>query len=630
MGGWGHEFGHTVANCSASAGTSCADDNPGDWPRPPLWTDYKRQVYGAHIENLASFLSAFLNEWKDTYNGGNGPFESDFLYKGYLNTADSFGAILADSAGGIDCSQCALDPTTCCPATHTCIEPTDESPRRQTGGGVCARNCAVPGASCAPFENRLTCAFPPAAPTVCWHSDYTNNWFSTVGTRLVLDSQWNEALSVFLAAQAGSSGDATRDFNLGTNSYYTAMADFGVNTLEVTRAVRSVTDEAGVVSRDDFTDVGARALPITVTDVNGTYIRWGSGTGSYPQINAATDVDYVMFRGLAGVSYSAVMQPVSSPALTPSVNIYRWTPAFTLMASATAAAGATATATTANLPATDWYVISFGGGSTSGRYTGRVKLATNTTDDYAATNADAYPLVTGVGQAGQLTSGDTDRFQIFLRTTTSLAVATTASPSPTVEIRNSAGTLLASGVGSATAPSAAAGTVYVDVRDTTSVARGYSVTATLGCAGTNCDDLTTMAATTVRNTWGDRFGGRLPVGASTATYMVTLAANENAVFSLADNSNTTCRLALDLTPPSDLTYFNGQPAFRWNDQLSDNGPAAGDRAGSRLGAGGHITAPIAGTYTLKVRRQNPSDTSACYYRLFIGRSTILGTPRPAW
>jgi len=107
------------------------------------------------------------------------------------------------------------------------------------------------------------------------------------------------------------------------------------------------------------------------------------------------------------------------------------------------------------------------------------------------------------------------------------------------------------------------------------------------------------------------------------------------VVSLADNSALTCRLQLDLTTPNELIYFtdavgNGLPVYRWNSQLADNGPAAGDRGGQRRGAGGHLTAPIAGYYTLTVRRQDPTNTAECHYRLFAGSAFHYSTPRPAW
>ncbi len=642
MGLWAHEFGHTIGNCAATAGSSCDDADPGAAPgRPAVWTDYKRQVYGAHIENLASFLSAFLNEWQDTYNGGSAFFESNFRYGGYQDTSDTFGTQTSDSAGGINCSLCGVDPTKCCPPTHLCRTGTNESPISLTAG-ICARMCTptFPPTPplCAPGENDLTCAPFAPSPTggVCWNDDYNNNWFTTVGTRLVFDSQWNEALPIMLGAQAGSGGNYARDFNLGTDSMYATMANFNFDLLEVTRAVRSATNEPGVTSRDDFTNAGARALPITVTDVNGTTIWWGSGVQDYPQINDTLDSDYVMFRGVAGSSYTVNSTAFSSPSLAPTVAVYRWTPAFTSIASATGPAGGTASATTGALAATDWYVAAFGGIAGLGRYTARIRLTSTTNDDFPAVSAEAYPLVTGVVQSGWLTAFDRDRFQIYVKTptTTSLSVVTTSTPAPTVEIRTSAGVLVASGTGSATAPSATTGFYLVDVWDPAGVARGYSVTATIGCAaGSNCDDLTTAPATAARYTWGDRFGGRLPSGASTATYTVALNANENAVFSLADNSTTSCQLALDLTPPATLVYFNNKPVFSWNDlpaPFDDNGPAAGNRGGFRRGAGGHVTAPITGTYTLTVRRQNPGVAAACHYRLFVGHSTILSTARPQW
>jgi hypothetical protein len=644
MGVFAHEFGHLVGDCNARAGSLCLNENPGLFnesrPPEPSWQAWRRQVWGSHRENFTSFLSAFATQWVTPVTGGSGPFTPDFRYGGYWDTTDDFAVILPDSEGGRNCRKCASDPASCCSATHVCLTDTDESPLKKQGeGGLCARRCSTtfpvlpcPGNA---IENGLFCNMALAGG-VCWHNDYTNAWFTTVGPRLVFEANWDMALFVLLSASAGTAKNGLRDFNLGTDSWYQTMAGYNLETFEVTRAVRSVTNEAGVTSVDDFTDSAFRALPVVVRTAgglgNGTRIWWGNGASEYPNLRSATEADWVSFRGRAGVAYEVEAIPRTS-TLGVQVSVWRLNTngTATLIATVNGGINQTVVLPTGPLPADAWYAVRFASTTTAtGNYEARIRLASQAQDDFASTNAEAHPLVHARAVPGYLTSGDVDRFQLYVPATTSVTATASGTPTPTVRIRNASGTQLAAGVGTATVASVAAGYYYVDVVDVSSSARAYTVSASLGCASSSCDDLSAASPLAVRYSWGDQFAGRLPTTASTATYAITVNAGENVSASLADNGNTTCRLGLDLIPPAALGYFQSGPVWRWVDLNSDNGPAASSPDAPRRGAGGHFIAPATGQYLLRVRSRTPAAPDTCTYALIVERNGKTETLRPVW
>ena len=127
--------------------------------------------------------------------------------------------------------------------------------------------------------------------------------------------------------------------------------------------------------------------------------------------------------------------------------------------------------------------------------------------------------------------------------------------------------------------------------------------------------------------------GRLPVGTATADYVVSLTQNQDLTVSLAHNGVNNCRLQVDLLAPSAMNFFSDDTGARvrmsrWLDAVSSGGAAAGDPTGDRLGAGGHLQAPVAGTYTVRVSSTN--EGSECHYRLFIAKSDQTGVGFPAW
>ena len=93
-------------------------------------------------------------------------------------------------------------------------------------------------------------------------------------------------------------------------------------------------------------------------------------------------------------------------------------------------------------------------------------------------------------------------------------------------------------------------------------------------------------------------------------------------FALADN-DPDCNLSLELLAPTEMSYFNDTPVWRWIDGSPVTSLAAPSR---RVAPGGHFAAPVTGMYRLRVR----SRSGACNgYRLFVAR-TALPSNRIVW
>ncbi|MBK8172337.1 MAG: hypothetical protein IPK60_18610 [Sandaracinaceae bacterium] len=400
-------------------------------------------------------------------------------------------------------------------------------------------------------------------------------------------------------------------------------------------------------SRDDFGNNVDEALPVTVLSSTGTYLQWGSSNFDYPSLESTSDRDYFLFRGNAGSSYTISANPVGSSAADLLIQVFDLQ-TLGFFVTGSNPAGPTASLTTGVLPTTGWYAVRIGNRVLStGEYTARIKLASSADDDFLNIKDEAYPVPNGISQAGYLTGYDVDRFQIYERLigATNFTVTATGTPLPIVEAFTPAGTSLGSGVGSVVIPSAAittTGTYYFTVRNPGGTSYPYSVTATFGCATTwnalVCDDLRYAPAIGSRYAWGDRFAGRLPGVDSRAVYSISLAANESATFAVADNTST-CTYALDLLPPAALSYFGidplittppntPNPVYQWTDSLDTGfGPGASNQAGSNRGAGGHIFAPVAGTYSVRVRSITGTN---CSYRVFLSKAGHLTYSLPEW
>ena len=626
-----HEFGHTVAKCAATAGAACGESNPGAGVTRPSASLWRRNVWSAAVENMANMYSAILAELRNpVYGGYGGPatdtYRADWIYDGYFSTTDDFGSATQDSAGVFGDLDCNTAP---CPTGYSCVSPTDESPNAPSAG-ICALTCT----STAGCQSGLYCT-PLGGNNVCWHNDYVNAWFSTVGSRLALDAGWRDGLHLFNLAHAGNSNNGTRDFAIGGDNWYANLQAAGPTlAFETSRAVRSASTEPGVPIYDDFTARADHAIPITVIDDVGTPIWWGHGAAQYPTFDHALDVEYVLFRGHAGASYEVTAQPVMGSTADLQISVRRWNNSYSLIVTGSGPSGQSATVDTGGLPATDWYVVAFTNRALgTGEWMGNIRLSSGS-DDFLNNQANAYPVPHGVPTSGHLSKGDSDRFQIYVpKRSSSLVISTTGSPAPAIEVFAPNGVSYATGVGSLTVPSVpSVGDWRFRIYDTTKVvARDYTVTATLGCADSgagSCDNLPLTPPRPARYSWGDHYAGRLPATTSAVEYSIELAAGQHATFGLVDNSIGTCRLQLDLYPPDDMAFFQSQYAQRWLDLPLSGGAAAGDPIGDRLGAGGHVVAMVPGTYRVRVSSSNAG--TDCHYRLFMAKSNLTGEQMPSW
>ncbi|MBK8172925.1 MAG: hypothetical protein IPK60_21685 [Sandaracinaceae bacterium] len=645
-----HEFSHGMQGCIANTGASCTVTDPGQQPfRPPTAADWRRQVYDAYVENGANAFALILSEFR-TSTDEYITWQHNWRYGGYMDHTDDFANQLEDSGtgtlGGDDGYDCDEAGAPACPGTHVCVESEEsgfDSPAN--GGKLCRRLCTSDAGCVAPWPVATQfCENGGGNPGYCQQFGYSNNWFTTVGTRLAFDLGWFNALYLLTLATPGADNNGTRDFNIGSDSWYAHLADVGFHTVGVTRAVRSATNESGVTSRDDFADSFDEALAVPVLNAAGTLVQWGSSSARYPNLDTAADTDWYLFRGNAFANYTISALPVGASTVDLAIQVLDLsTSGTTFLVQGSNPTGATAVLTTGALPNNDWYAIRVANRVvSSGAYTLRVQLASSADDDFPNVAAEAYPVPNGVAQPGYLTSADVDRFQIYGRnvSSSSLTVTATGSPTPIVEVFSPTSVSLGSATGTITVPAATialygTGHYYFTVRNPGATSYAYNVTASFSCASWtagSCDNQTSAPTVASRYAWGDRFAGRLPIAAATATYSVALAENEHAALSLTDVASS-CRFELELLPPSDLTFFRGaggvmQPVAHWTDETSTGfGPGASNAAGTRRGAGGHIVAPTAGTYSVRVRT---TSGSSCTYHLLVSKAGHLATARPDW
>ncbi|MBK8170721.1 MAG: hypothetical protein IPK60_10330 [Sandaracinaceae bacterium] len=631
-----HEYAHTVQACAEQVGYGCSHmDAADDGLRPSDPSTWRYSVFASFQENFPSFFATVLSEYRTWQNGGSFKFEPYWKYHTYFDPTDDFANPLEDNDPGTPAAEGMINclSTPCGSPLFDAVAPSFLSPYTQrvdmdpTSSCTCLRRCTV-DADCAITGN---CG----GGGQCEPNNYRQQWFSNVGERLAFDIGWLPAFRAMAVAATGAQNNGMRNYNLGTDTWYARLADQGLNVAAITRAVRSVTDEAGIVSRDDFADARAEALPIPLVNSSGTSLAWGSGPLQYPQLDSLLDSDYFLFRGVANSSYIVTADPRPGSSVDLAATVYRVSDGWQVGTSS-APTGQSVVFTTIALPANGWYVLKIHNRVlTTGPYTARISLAPSS-DDFPNVTDEAYPLPSGVTQSGYLSALDVDRFQIYVPSTSgSLQVVSSSSTAATVKVYGPTGTLLGSASGSLTIPAstiATAGIGYylVDVVDGSSVPRSYSVTATLSCATSlmsSCDDRTSSAALPTRKTWGDRFAGRLPTAASEATYSILLNANESVSAGLFSDSPS-CRFEVELLPPAAMAHFDGGPVFIWtDDNTSGIGTGAADTAGSRRGAGGHFYAPLAGTYRLRV-----SQTSAatCAYRLVVSKPGLTTTAMPTW
>lgn len=618
--GAAHEFGHTAQNCASQSGAGCQNINPSETPvisRPPL-ASWRPAIWDSSRDPIAQLFGAVLSRYRYLSPIGSENYDGSWTYASYDSTTDDFATWSQDAGSTANCPN----EVTCgsgfvcaaADATRTGVSP-------QTG--ICTRTCVMQ-ADC---QMGLTCKDWPTQPNatpvrMCVADAYTNHFLDTSGARMVFTMGWRDTLGNMLYATGGQSGTATRDFVLGTDSYYSRLLNNPATRFEVTRGVRSVYSGTGFVRGDDYPDYWERGAAIPVRSTNWTKIWWGNGTWDYPRFEDNLDYDVVLFRGVAGSSYrietwfkDTTGSPIVEIALLDNIGTY-WS-------------SYTGSLTTPSLPTTGWYAATVWGGMGTQRWEGRMRVEPGS-DDIAATVAEALPMVHSISASATADFvGDADTFQIEVpNTTTPLDIQVSGLSSATILLYDPSGNYYAGQAITSTStywfipslPTAGHWTWLVLANATGS----YSTTAWLGCGSSSCD--VNPGVRSARYAWGDRFAGRLPLSSTEHVYRITLADWQGVSVSVSDTQQP-CAVEVSAYAPSSGTgnarNLNGQAIMRWTD-----GAAVADQAGSTAGTGGYIEALNAGTYEFRVR---PAPGATCsYYRIHLATSTRRGYALPAW
>ncbi len=616
-----HEYAHTVYYCNASTRPLCtfANSAPGG-TRPPDVARWRREVWGAAHENLPNMFAMILTQYRSVNYSGGESYNADWNYGGYASRTDSFGTAIQSAVNlTTDCTLAGVG----CPARYACVPTTDYNPILNMRG-VCAPICNP-----APCDPGLVCGTPsgvPAGTSVCWHYDYYNAWFTTMGGRLAFDLGWRQAFHHVLVAAEGTSGNLVRDFTLGPNNWYDQLVRAGwISRYEVGRAVRSVSSESGVTARDDYPTIGANAVAIPVPSDPGERIniQFGNSALGFPYLDPGLDIDVVMFRGVRGARYVIEAEPQGQSRLDMEIQLATLSDPAGIAVSEDIPIGDPRATLTTPVLADDWYIVRFYSRNIEGgEWVGSIRLAQDS-DEFGDNTAEAYPMMNGAERSGQVTPGDVDAFRIYVPAGGDIPPRPVAlsvfcdSPTVAIEVLRPDGT-----------PALPPGSLRVDIPRasddpgewTWRLSGNGTYRTFVGLDCRSCDR-SGIPTRDIAQPWGDRLGGRLAANA-TARFSVILGSYEGASFALSD-SDPSCSLRMDLFAPPAMHWFNGQRVTRWG-----TGAAVGDIESRHVGVGGHIVAPIFGTYTVEVTEVAGLGCPA--FRLFVARDGNENEPMPAW
>lgn len=617
-----HEFGHTVNNCTAQSGLGCENANPifsTPGTRGNL-ADWRIAVHGSQTEVAANAISNILTRFLYNTPRDGVQYVESWKYVSYDSHVDDFVTASQGAPSQFSCPGTVSCPTS--PVPFHCVATDQNFYEAYNAGGLCARSCTS-DADCERGLNCMNVALRTGGTaSACWYNTRHNRFWDTVGDRLTYMAGWRDALALTLSASGGQANNFSRDLVLGPDSYYTRYQANTALRYEATRAVRSVYDGTGFVAADDFPDFDLHATPVPVHSNSWTILDWGNGSASYPYFQDYSDVDVVLFRGVAGSSYelqSWFMDQVGAPYVAIS----------SLENPATYWDSFGGTLTTPSLPTTGWYAVTLWGAVGPARWQGRIRTVSGSDDFQGSTFAEAMPVADGFPVNAQANwSGDSDMFQIYVRDAgTSLQISTTGVPSGSIYLYTPTGGYYGGysfsgaavyNVGSL--PSA--GHWTWTVVSTAAGSYAYQTTASLSCTGgSGCDKV--PAPREVRNWWGDNFAGRLTDTADEHVYTVQLAEAQGVSVSVSDTS-APCSVEILAFAPAEQLRFAGQPVLRWTD-----GAALSDPAGAAPGAGGYVEAITAGTYEFRIR---PTSNSSCgFYRVHFAKSSARrGAIMPAW
>lgn len=617
-----HEFGHGVTGCNAAPGASCSYVDVG---RIPLSTrmfigaaNWRPFINFGVIEPIPNFISRVLNGFQYEVQRDGEVFDNTFSYISYDSASDSFGTPTQDANGTTNCIVLG------CPSNYTCVQSEyhfNNDPDGSPQGGYCLRNC---GGSNPPCGAGLECACFGAncSTPACWPNGYKQQFLGSMGTRYVYTTDWRTGLSNVLTAISGQSSNATRDFVLGTDSYYSRMLLDPDTRFEVTRAMDSVYSGTGWTRGDDFPDRAASATPVYVRSSTATPIWWGNGTSSYPRFEDADDADVFMFRGLQGSSYQITAGLIDVSG-SPVIQVWRLGGFYSLVATD----WSTGNLTVGPLAASDWYAVVLWGGVGTTRWQGTIRLSAG--DDISADVAEALPMVSGVSANATGSSSDLDAFQIYAQAGSSIQVSVTGVNNSIVLLFDPSGNYVA---GSSVTPSTPF--IHNNLSQTghwvwkvwPSTTATFATSASLSCTG-GCS--TTIPPRAVRYAWGDQFAATFASSTTVHDYEAALTSGQGMSVSVTD-ATSGCLLEISVIPP--IGQANLRPGgvateiLHWTD-----GAVAHELTGVSWdqGAGGYIQALTTGTYTFRVRQQ--SGTSCSWYRLQLAHGTTFSAPEfPAW
>jgi hypothetical protein len=215
-----HEFGHTINSCASAPGdNNCADRYPASLiaMERQMYTNanWKPAVWDAFSETNSSYIAHVLTQFRYG-NDSFGRFDSSWRFVSYDNITDNFGSP-TQSGFPNDCVAMGCSPG------FRCVQ---RPMHREWGimaptAGYCEQICGTwTGGSPAvnitnPCQSAMFCT-DPASTTVgsvvsCWHDQYRNRFFDSVGDRLTTMVGWRQGLLTQLAAVSGQSANPKRD-----------------------------------------------------------------------------------------------------------------------------------------------------------------------------------------------------------------------------------------------------------------------------------------------------------------------------------------------------------------------------------------------------------------------------------
>lgn len=620
-----HEFGHGATQCAGEAGPGCFMQEASEL------TEGEREAIGlenwrpfvtwAVIEPIPNLISRVVNRFVYQTNRDGELFDNNFTYSTYDDPSDSFGTPTQDVNGTTNCVSVGA-----CPSGYSCVRSvyhfeSDNRPENQ--GGYCVLNCTPGGASCPAGLYCQNIESTNGNVWGCWPNGYHQQFLGTMGTRYVYTTDWRTGLGNVLTAVSGQAVNPTRDFVLGTDSFYQRMLFDPETRFEATRAVDSVYSGPGWTLGDDFPDWFASGTPLYVRSSALTHIWWGHGPADYPQFEDSDDFDVFIFRGLQNSSYriQAELYGVSG---SPVIEVWRLGNVFSPIATD----WYNGDLTIGPLGATDWYAVLFWGGIGTVPWQGAINLESG--DDISADPAEALPMVSGLAAESQASISDLDAFQIYARAGNSIEISVSGVANSIVFLYDPNGNLVTSGNVTPSTPF-----TYNNLTQnghwvwkvwplTTAT---ISTTATLTCLPFGCP--TSSPTRSVRYDWGDQFAGQFVSPTGAHDYQAYLTEGQGMSASVTDAAPG-CQLMISVIPP--IEHRNLRPDGVQTEMLSwGDGAVARELTGftNGQGPGGYIRALSTGTYTFRVR---PQAASSCpWYRIQLAHGTTLNGPTmPAW